>query len=881
MKKRKLLFFKAIMVLFAIGVLSTSAWAQPYSSEVALRNDTLLSANELQVDVYLRSTLGGAFYYGQGQHRFSFPAAINGATNATGLTASFVPASTEFTNAANVPTTQAALAYVAPNIIQRIAVTSIQSPQEANTLIPMNSIGLRHFTWKLTKTNGNFATGTTVTWGPGSGAAATAIWYHNGTGVTATTVSTNYTNCNNPVISPITTSYTLSGGTYCSSGTGATITLNGSETGVRYQLYKGASKVGGYVAGTGSALTWTNMDAGVYTVFAWRKATYISYTFTGGVVTAVSPVAATPISGSANVVQGSSNVAYSVVPDPNATYYTWYFDNGATGWSIDAPGNTAAITVDFTAAATSGTLHVSGGNTACGLAPDSFFDIFLSPALNTWTGAVSTIWGVPGNWSNNAIPGASDAIDIPVVANLPVIPAEYPALCGAAEIHNGASITIAGSLTASGIMTLDGGVNLIVNNGGSLIDNGFAGTGTANVQKSLANGKWHYFSAPISDATSNVVFGDWLAPWDCALQAWGPYIMATTYPLNGAEGYATYTKNSTPALKSFAGHLNTGVVNHVCANGGASYFCLVGNAYPSAIDLSSGAISWPGPSHTAYFWDPNNMTYKIYTTVGATHTKYAPSVQGFFIEVPAPGSFTLANAARTHNSEAFLKSDDNYPNVLQMNATNLSNNYTDVAVIGFVEGTTNGYDYNYDAAKLANGNEAPSVFSWINDQKVAYNIQPSLTESTVVPMGFTSGISGNVTFNAENLESFDASVSIYLEDLKEGTIQNLKSNPSYSFAYNTGDNANRFVLHFSAPTSIGEHASGVQIYSYESSIYVKNLTSQKMQNVFVYDLLGQEVFRSALNQSPIQKFNLSVNSGYYLVKVVTENGVTTQKVYIY
>ena len=60
--------------------------------------------------------------------------------------------------------------------------------------------------------------------------------------------------------------YTVTGsGTYCLAGT---VGLSGSEAGVNYQLYNGATKVGSPVSGTGDAISFGNQQAGTYTVVA-------------------------------------------------------------------------------------------------------------------------------------------------------------------------------------------------------------------------------------------------------------------------------------------------------------------------------------------------------------------------------------------------------------------------------------------------------------------------------------------------------------------------------------------------------------------------------------------------------------------------------------
>ena len=63
--------------------------------------------------------------------------------------------------------------------------------------------------------------------------------------------------------------YTLSGGgAYCAGTGGMSLTLNGSDTGISYQLYKDGTAEGTSVTGTGALLTWNNLLAGTYTVTA-------------------------------------------------------------------------------------------------------------------------------------------------------------------------------------------------------------------------------------------------------------------------------------------------------------------------------------------------------------------------------------------------------------------------------------------------------------------------------------------------------------------------------------------------------------------------------------------------------------------------------------
>ena len=460
------------------------------------------------------------------------------------------------------------------------------------------------------------------------------------------------------------------------------------------------------------------------------------------------------------------------------------------------------------------------------------------------------------------------------------------------SIGGGGTIIFGGfqNVTAANNLTFGTGT-ITFASGSSLITNGTV-TGSARFERIMSNtapGRWHYIASPITNGLSGIFTSNWLVTYSSEYaNGWLDfnYIIDPNVLLNPGQGYAAYVSSSNPSSVIFNGHPNTSLPVYNCITqsiptAGTGYN-FVGNGYPCAVDMANGNNTWPSASHTCYFWDPDNQTYKVYTTVSPSHTQYAPAEQGFFIETAVAGSFQISPAARIHNSEAFLKDGGVYPDVLKLDATNPSNGYVDGLTIGFVQGTTAGYDVNYDAAKLPGGTEAPQVFSILPDnQKVSYNIQEMQQSNSVVKAGFTCGVNGNFTLNASNLESFSNFMKITLEDLKTGNIQDLRTNPEYSFTYSTTDDPSRFLLHFSNTTGISDkNAAGVQVYSFGNSFYIRNLDNQLLKSVFVYDLLGKQVFQSSLNKSILQKFATGVNPGYYMIKVVSETGVTTRKVFI-
>jgi subtilisin-like proprotein convertase family protein len=82
-------------------------------------------------------------------------------------------------------------------------------------------------------------------------------------------------------------------------------------------------------------------------------------------------------------------------------------------------------------------LYVSGWT-----GPDTFTTDVLC-TTNTWTGAISNEWNIPGNWSCGIVPTASLHVIIPAGITLyPVIPAGYVAECYSLTVEPGATITV-------------------------------------------------------------------------------------------------------------------------------------------------------------------------------------------------------------------------------------------------------------------------------------------------------------------------------------------------------------------------------------------------------------------------------------------------------
>jgi len=168
------------------------------------------------------------------------------------------------------------------------------------------------------------------------------------------------TPCGPICVSPISFSVT-GGGSYCSGGTGLAVGLSGSETGVDYQLFAGATAKGSPVAGTGGAISFGNQTIeDTYTVVATRLTGACTATMSGNAVIsiAITPSQPSAITGSVAPCVGFSQT-YSVVNIAGVTY-TWSFP---ADWIQTAGGTGNSVTV--TPGSMAGNITVTPSN-VCG-----------------------------------------------------------------------------------------------------------------------------------------------------------------------------------------------------------------------------------------------------------------------------------------------------------------------------------------------------------------------------------------------------------------------------------------------------------------------------------------------------------------------------------
>jgi hypothetical protein len=138
-----------------------------------------------------------------------------------------------------------------------------------------------------------------------------------------------------------------------------------------------------------------------------------------------------------------------------------------------------------------------------------------------------------------------------------------------------------------------------------------------------------------------------------------------------------------------------------------------------------------------------------------------------------------------------------FVNLLKLTAA--GNGYSDQTIVIFIPEATPGFDPQFDAYKLPGSQAAPQLYSIIPGINLAVNALPEILINLVVQLGFKVGATNNYSITATEMNSFDPSVTIYLDDTKDGVLIDLKSNPAYSFLATPDDPVQRFKLYFRYP----------------------------------------------------------------------------------
>ena len=518
-----------------------------------------------------------------------------------------------------------------------------------------------------------------------------------------------------------------------------------------------------------------------------------------------------------------------------------------------------------------------------------------------WTGSTDTSWTDSGNWSPS-VPTSTSNVRIPNVTNKPVI--SNAVSVKDLFVNSGSSLQIASSLTISDDFTNMG--TTTVNGGNSILVSGnSSGNITYNVNVSGTN--WHLISSPVvgqnyddtwvtnndiasgSDFTTN----RGIATYDNTSST-SPHVAGSAghwrYFQGGASavtfgtgvGYALI-KDANPGVSSgnfsFTGTLAT-AVNPVITQGASTNWNLIGNSYPSYMDvaafISANTASLPGAFQAIYVWNASTSSYDDLNT-GHIHPG-----QAFFVNSNvASGNASITKAMQSHQTGIIF-----HKNAAPKISLSIAQGSVKKATqISYLESSTKALDPGLDIGMFDGVASDLTVYTQLieNNEGIKFGKQSlplSEMESSIIPLGVKALANKEITFSV-TIENLSKNVILYLEDKEANTFTSFNSGDIKIILTENLNGVGRFYLHVSGKSlsTVNDSLDKVVIHqSNPSNLNIVGLSNIKT-SLKLYSILGNQV----VNTSFIAKGNDDIAlpklaKGIYLIQLENKDGKLNKKI---
>ena len=217
------------------------------------------------------------------------------------------------------------------------------------------------------------------------------------------------------------------------------------------------------------------------------------------------------------------------------------------------------------------------------------------------------------------------------------------------------------------------------------------------------------------------------------------------------------------------------------------------------------------------------------------------------------------------------------------------NDFNKETKLFFLEQGTDGLDLGYDAATMDLGNY--SIFSRLVSDDEGVNMDhQSLAYSEmwdkVIPLGVNALAGEEITLGISH-RTTPADLNIYLEDVIEGTMIDIKAS-DYTLTPSSDINGvGRFFVHMTADTMSNDEVSTSMLNAYKeinaNYITLEGLATQSNNiNVSLYNILGRKVLDTSLNNNVNTQTisTLGMATGIYVIELESGNDRLTKKLII-
>jgi hypothetical protein len=442
-------FFKTQFVfwLFNFIFLYSSIAQIPASYVCSLRNDSLLSPNIYEFDIYIQNTDNSNLF-----ELSVFQASVsinNSAKNGGVITPTIISGSSQLTSS-QIPTS-----VLFNNTLNSIQLAPKSPPGFTyGTNIGTSSPGLRICRIRLTNSLNFGLVRPNLTFLFTGASYRTIIGaYNQQTGLNTNITVQNYfsvTPLANPLLNEPIPIYAVSGsGFYCEGSSGRTVNLNGSQVEVKYQLKKNGMNNGGEVSGSGGPIIWVNNTFGNYKVNARRSATFMTTVMNDSAIIHMDSltIAGSVIGGTTISFGASTDTLFLTGQRGNVIKWQKQYNGGGYSDISSTTGMIKYIEVPSSPGTWNYRSVVQNGTCTVENSASTTVIVSALPLTRYWTGAVDEVWNKTNNWNPMGIPSSLDNVIIPgSLANMPVVNTQGLG-CHDLIITNNATFTINSGIT--------------------------------------------------------------------------------------------------------------------------------------------------------------------------------------------------------------------------------------------------------------------------------------------------------------------------------------------------------------------------------------------------------------------------------------------------
>jgi uncharacterized delta-60 repeat protein len=588
-------------------------------------------------------------------------------------------------------------------------------------------------------------------------------------------------------------------------------------------------------------------------------------------------------------------------------------NNGVYDPTFSVALNSTLYTSCFTA---DNKLMIGGNfNSVSGVAKHRVARIKLCTNSSIWDGA---------NWKNG-LPSSDKTIVF--TDNFPNFTTVNACSC---QISEGKIVTVPAGNSLSLIFDYSGLGTLVLENNASLYqsDDEIVNTGAILLKRkttAVLRSDYTYWSSPVANQTlyntSPETSWDKFYSFNPATNSWVTEASSKTmetakgYIIRGPQSFSTTTRAIYEA--SFKGIPNNG--EKTLTLGPAASFNLIGNPYPSAIDidlfLKENATLLKG---TVYLWSHNTpITNNVYTSddyavynllggVGTSSSKNQginntkpdgkiASAQSFFIAASTGGGIAKfnnkmrlagqnSNFYKMNNSQKRNEATAIEKHRAWLNIYNSEGVFKQI-LVGYMEGATDAYDAFLDGTTF-NANKYLDFYSICEEKNLVIQARglPFNNQDEIV-LGYKSTINGNYTIEIDEIDGILKEQEIYIIDKLNNTSHNLKNSP-YRFVTDKGTFNDRFVMLYTDKTL------GVTDFetTKEKLVFITNKNKEisitsvaaAIDKVILFDAAGRNIYQKTnVDNQELKISNLLIGQQVVLVKVVLLDGKSIVKKIIY